>query len=51
MAKQVSSRELITLAEAASAVGLNYDYLRRIAGNGRLKDEKIGRDWLMAQCQ
>ena len=41
-----SPDDLISLAEAAKRYGLGHDYLRRIAGNGRLKAQKIGRDWL-----
>jgi excisionase family DNA binding protein len=40
------SQELITLEEASRRYGLSHAYLRRIAGNGRLKAKKIGRDWV-----
>lgn len=46
MTKKDSPQELITLAEAAKRYGLSHDYLRRIAGKGRLQAQKIGRDWL-----
>ncbi len=46
MAKINPALELITLAEAARRYGLSHDYLRRVAGKGRLKAQKVGRDWL-----
>jgi excisionase family DNA binding protein len=46
MAKIDPAHKLITLAEAAKRYGLSHDYLRRIAGKGRLQAQKVGRDWL-----
>ena len=46
MAKTDSSKELITLSEAAKRYGLSPTYLRTIARNGRLRAQKVGRDWL-----
>jgi excisionase family DNA binding protein len=41
-----AKRELITLAEASKRYGLSPTYLRTIARAGRLKAQKVGRDWL-----
>ncbi|NWJ99011.1 MAG: helix-turn-helix domain-containing protein [Chloroflexi bacterium] len=38
--------KLISLNEAAEKTGLSTSYLRAIARKGRLKAEKVGRDWL-----
>ena len=38
--------KLISLAEAAKLSGLSPDYLRKIAEKGRLRAEKIGRNWI-----
>jgi excisionase family DNA binding protein len=46
MTKTDSSKEPITLAEAAKRYSLSPTYLRTIARNGRLKAKKVGRDWL-----
>jgi excisionase family DNA binding protein len=46
MAWKPEDRELITISEAARRFGLSPQYLRDIARSGRLKAQKIGRDWL-----
>jgi hypothetical protein len=46
MGKRAAAHELISLAEASRRYGLSGDYLRTIARKGRLKAQKIGRDWL-----
>jgi excisionase family DNA binding protein len=46
MAKKFDSQELITISVAAQRFGLSPQYLRDIARSGRLKAQKIGRDWL-----
>jgi len=38
--------KLISLAEAARISGLSTAHLRRLAEQGKIKAEKIGRDWL-----
>ena len=37
---------LISLAEAASICGLSPDHLRRLAEQGKLNAQKIGRNWV-----
>lgn len=44
--KFISPAELITLAEAAKRYGLSKTYLRDIARKGRLRAQKLGRDWV-----
>lgn len=39
-------QDLISLAEAAKRYGLTPDYLRQLAIKGRLKAQKIGRNWV-----
>jgi excisionase family DNA binding protein len=46
MAWKPEDRELITISEATRRFGLSPQYLRDIARSGRLKAQKIGRDWL-----
>jgi excisionase family DNA binding protein len=46
MGKKANDQELITISEAARRFGLSPQYLRDIARSGRLKAQKIGRDWL-----
>lgn len=36
----------LTLVEAAAILGLKPDSLRRQAGRGVLRAEKLGRDWI-----
>jgi len=38
--------ELIPLGEAARRYGLSTNTLRLLAGRGRLKARKLGRDWV-----
>jgi excisionase family DNA binding protein len=38
--------DLITLSQAAKAYGYSGDYLRRLAEKGRLRAQKLGRNWL-----
>lgn len=38
--------ELISLAEAAERYGFSQDYLSKLARKGRLKAQKIGRNWV-----
>ncbi|HIP97078.1 MAG TPA: DNA-binding protein [Anaerolineae bacterium] len=38
--------ELISLAEAARRYGFSQDYLSKLARKGRLKAQKIGRNWV-----
>jgi hypothetical protein len=37
---------LISLAEAAEMYGFSHAYLRELARKGRLKAQKVGRDWV-----
>ena len=41
-----SKNDLLTLSQAADAYGFSGDYLRRLAEKGRLKAQKLGRNWL-----
>jgi excisionase family DNA binding protein len=41
-----SKDDLMSLSEAAAAYGYSGDYLRRLAEKGRLKAQKLGRNWL-----
>lgn len=43
--------ELMTLAEAARELGLARDTLKIQAQHGRLRAEKIGRDWLVTRAE
>jgi excisionase family DNA binding protein len=38
--------DLMTLSQAADAYGYSGDYLRRLAEKGRLRAQKLGRNWL-----
>ena len=38
--------ELIPLSEASEISGLSSDHLRRLAEQGKLKAQKIGRNWV-----
>ena len=38
--------DLISLADAAKIYKLSHGYLRQLAIKGRLKAQKVGRDWL-----
>ena len=38
--------ELVSLSEAAETYGYSGDYLRRLAEKGRLRAQKLGRNWL-----
>ena len=42
----LQNKELISLAEAAEYSGLTHEFLRELAGKGRLRARKIGRYWL-----
>lgn len=38
--------ELISLSEASEISGLSSDHLRRLSEQGKLKAQKIGRNWV-----
>ena len=42
--------DLISLHEAAKLSGLSHDHLRRLAGNGELWAQKIGRNWVTTEA-
>jgi excisionase family DNA binding protein len=46
MARNPKKEALLTLSQAAEAYGYSGDYLRRLAEKGRLKAQKLGRNWL-----
>lgn len=46
MARDNKKDQLITLTQAAEAYGYSGDYLRRLAGKGRLQARKLGHQWL-----
>lgn len=39
-------KEFISLAEASVVCRLSHDHLRRLAEQGKLKAQKIGRNWV-----
>jgi len=39
----------ITCAEAAKILGLSHDYIRRLAGEGKLNAFKVGHFWMMTE--
>jgi excisionase family DNA binding protein len=46
---QPSLDDLISLKEAAKMSGLSQAHLRRLAGQGELKAQKVGRDWVTTE--
>lgn len=47
MSDQLSDKNrLISLSEAARMYGFSHDYLRELARKGRLRAQKVGRDWV-----
>ena len=42
----VNFESLISLTEAAAICGLSPDHLRRLSEQGKLKAQKIGRNWI-----
>lgn len=41
----MDTASLITLKEAAARAGLSYSHIRLLARSGRLRAQKLGRDW------
>ena len=39
----------ITLAQAAEISGLSHSHLRLLARQGKIKSQKLGRDWLTTE--
>ncbi len=46
----LQNEELISLAEAAEYSGLTHEFLRELAGKGRLRARKFGRSWLTTRA-
>lgn len=46
MSEFVIFENLISLTEAAGICGLSPDHLRRLSEQGKLKAQKIGRNWV-----
>lgn len=50
MQKGTTNRnELLTSAMAAKELGFSQDYVRRLLIEGKIKAEKIGRDWVITR--
>ena len=50
MQKGTTNRhELISSATAAKELGFTPDYIRRLIMEGKIKAEKLGRDWVMTR--
>jgi excisionase family DNA binding protein len=41
--------KMITTVEAAKLTGYHRDYIRRLVSGGKVKGERLGRDWLVDQ--
>jgi len=50
MAEELKVSELMTLKEAAGYCGLSVDFLRELAGKGRLKAWKIANAWVTTKA-
>lgn len=42
-----SKDNYLTSAEAARALGFSHDYVRKLILQGKLKAEKLGRNWII----
>lgn len=42
-------QKLITTVQAAQLTGYHRDYIRRLVSSGKVKGERLGRDWLVDQ--
>ena len=43
--------ELLTTKQAAELIGYHPEYIRQLVKAGKLKAEKIGRDWLIPKSK
>ncbi len=50
MVEELKASELITLKQAAEYCGLSVDFLRELAGKGRLKAHKLGNLWVTTKA-
>ena len=46
----LENTELISLADAVEYSGLTHEFLRELAGKGRLRAKKFGRYWLTTRA-
>jgi excisionase family DNA binding protein len=44
--KKINSN-YVTCAEAANTLGFSHDHVRKLINQGRLKAEKLGRNWII----
>ena len=50
MAEGVQGEELMNVSEVAEVLGITVGRVRQLAVAGRLKGEKVGRDWVFRRA-